>query len=224
MFADDPAVAVEAALAERTPVTTAPPAGEASTEEAAPTMTPLRTAGVSAEATAAARAHALLNASFSMRLKVFFALIRDGVNHIWRHENVTADEDSYHVLPFHLTALALGTDISMGSLDHLASILGIDESPQSAWSFTLTCTAIEKALAAKGFTKYSVIYPDGATRLQKARLIQQWLRGGGGGGSAQKKRGAPANPAYPPPPPPHLNARWSSGICEAEARVLSSRR
>jgi hypothetical protein len=114
------------------------PAGEASTEEAA--STPLRTAEVSAEAKAAARAHALLNASFSMRLKVFFALIRDGVNHIWRHENVTADEDSYHVLPFHLTALAFGTDISMDSLDHLASILGIDESPQSAWNFTLTCT------------------------------------------------------------------------------------
>jgi hypothetical protein len=102
-----------------------------------------------------------------MRLQVFFALIRDGINHIWRHEGVTADEDSYHVLPFHLTALALGTDISMDSLDHLASILGIDEFPQSAWSFTLTCTAIEKALAAKGFTKNSVTYADGATGLQK---------------------------------------------------------
>jgi hypothetical protein len=209
MFKDDLALAVETSLAERTPAMAATPAGEASTEGAAPTMTPQRTAEVSAETKAAARVHALLNASFSMGLKVFFALIRDGVNHIWRHENVTADEDSYHVLPFHLTALALGTDISMDSLDHLASILGLDEFPQSAWSFALACTAIEKALAAKGFTKNSVIYADGATRLQKARLMQQWLRGGGGGGSAQKKRGAPAEPVYPPPPPQRPVVTWN---------------
>jgi hypothetical protein len=83
MFADDLALVVGAPLAASTPDTAATPAGEASTEGAAPATTPQRTAEVSAETKAAAQAHALLNAPFQMRLQVFFALIRDGINHIY---------------------------------------------------------------------------------------------------------------------------------------------
>jgi hypothetical protein len=82
MFAADLVEAVTASLAARAPGMTAAPAGEAVTEGAESAMAPQRAAedpGVRASA----EAQAVLGAPFQLRLQVFFALIRDGVNHIY---------------------------------------------------------------------------------------------------------------------------------------------
>jgi hypothetical protein len=146
----------------------AAPAGEAGAVGA---MTPQRTVETDK---GAQLAQGVVNASFNLRLQVFFSLLRDGINYIWSEESATSDEDSYHVLPFPLAVMALGEDFSMGASEHMSSVLGLPEIPVSAWSFTLTCAAMEKILQANGFTKNSVTPAKGGSRPRRARPMQQW--------------------------------------------------
>jgi hypothetical protein len=135
--------------------------------------------------------------SLKMRLDVFFSLQRDGIHQIWSNENVTADEGPYHVLPFPLTATAMGTDISWEALGDMMMALGLPELQELAWYFALACTAIEKKLAASGFQQESIVFAEGPSRIQRARLIQQRLTNGGGGGppSPRKKQELAVRPS-----------------------------